>query len=50
MELEPKYVDVMVRRWQEFTGMAASLEGDGGSFDEILARRDGEIVPAGGAQ
>jgi DNA modification methylase len=50
IELEPKYVDVMVRRWQEFTGTAAVLEGDGRSFDEISARRDEETVPAGGTQ
>lgn len=37
MELEPKYVDVIVRRWQEFTGKKATLESDGRSFDEIAA-------------
>ncbi len=37
MELEPKYVDVIIRRWQEFTGKKATLEGDGRSFDEIAA-------------
>lgn len=35
MELEPKYVDVIVRRWQEFTGKHAKLEADGRTFDEI---------------
>ncbi len=35
MELEPKYVDVIVRRWQEFTGKQAKLEADGRTFDEI---------------
>jgi len=25
-ELDPKYCDVIVRRWQEFTGRAAELE------------------------
>jgi DNA modification methylase len=28
IELEPKYCDVIVRRWQEFSGMQAVLEGD----------------------
>jgi DNA modification methylase len=37
VELEPKYCDVIVRRWQEFTGKAATLEGDGRSYDEIGA-------------
>lgn len=39
MELEPKYVDVIVRRWQEFTGRSAVLAGDGRSFAEICAER-----------
>lgn len=39
MELDPKYVDVIVLRWQEFTGKAATLEGDGRTFTEILAER-----------
>ncbi len=34
MELDPKYVDVIVRRWQEFTGKAATLEQDGRTFAE----------------
>ena len=36
IELEPKYVDVAVRRWQTFTGLAATLEGDDGAFDDFL--------------
>jgi DNA modification methylase len=39
MELEPRYVDVAVRRWQAFTGMTACLLGDGRSFDVIAAER-----------
>jgi len=35
IELDPKYVDVVVRRWQEFTGQAATLEDNGQSFNEI---------------
>ena len=35
MELDPKYVDVIVRRWQEFTGKAATLEADGRTFAEV---------------
>lgn len=37
MELKPNYCDVIVRRWQEFTGQAATLEGDGRTFDEVAA-------------
>lgn len=39
IELNPAYVDVAVKRWQEFTGQDATLEGDGRSFDEIAASR-----------
>lgn len=40
MELQPVFVDVAVRRWQAFTGRAATLAGDGRSWDEIaIARR-----------
>ena len=31
-ELEPGYVDVIVRRWQDFTGREAMLENSGMSF------------------
>lgn len=39
MELDPLYVDVIVRRWQTFTGQQATLEGDGRTFNEIEAAR-----------
>ena len=39
MELEPRYVDVAVRRWQAFSGKAACLHGDGRSFDVVAAER-----------
>lgn len=42
MELDPKYVDVIIKRWQDFTGKRATLEGDGRTFDELAAER----VPA----
>ena len=35
IELEPKYCDVAILRWQDFTGQQAVLEGDGRSFEEI---------------
>lgn len=38
-ELTPEYVDVAVRRWQTLTGKAATLEGDGRTFDEIAVER-----------
>ncbi len=35
MELDPKYVDVIVKRWQEFTGKSATLESNGRTFAEV---------------
>lgn len=37
MELDPAYCDVIVRRWQDFTGQKAVLDGDGTTFDEAAA-------------
>lgn len=38
MELDPKYVDVIVSRWQNFTGKKAFHE-SGKTFDEMKAER-----------
>ena len=37
MELDPCYVDVIVRRWQEFTGKQATHEATGATFAEVEA-------------
>lgn len=42
IEIDPLYVDVAVRRWQAFSGQAATLDGDGRSFDVIAAERQSE--------
>ena len=39
LELDPKYVDVIVRRWQEFTGQEAVLAETGRSFAAEVAQR-----------
>lgn len=39
MELSPAYVDIAVRRWQEFTGKNATLEASGQPFDATAAAR-----------
>jgi DNA modification methylase len=39
MELDPKYVDVIVQRWQEFTGKQATLESDGRTFAECQSSK-----------
>lgn len=38
-EIEPRYIDVAVRRWEEMTGGSAILEGDGRSWAQIAAER-----------
>lgn len=35
IELDPKYADVIVRRWQDWTGRQAMREADGMAFDEV---------------
>ncbi len=39
MELDPKYCDVIIRRWQEFTGQQAMLAKDGRTFSLIKKER-----------
>jgi DNA modification methylase len=41
MELDPRYGDVICRRFQEYTGKEATLEGDGRSFEELKTARMG---------
>jgi DNA modification methylase len=40
VELNPVYVDVAVRRWQNFTGLSAKLSGRDLSFDEMDSERN----------
>lgn len=40
MELDPKYCDVIIRRWQEFTGQEAVLESSGQKFNELEGGND----------
>jgi DNA modification methylase len=44
IELDPAYVDVAVKRWQEFTGKQATLEDDGRSFADVAAERVAEAA------
>ena len=39
MEIDPRYVDVIIHRWQQYTGKTAVLDGAGGTFDEIGRER-----------
>ena len=40
IELDPKYVDVIVRRWQEWSGKQALRESDGIRFDDLVGTAD----------
>lgn len=39
MELDPKYCDVIIKRWQDFTGQEATLEATGETFNALSAKR-----------
>jgi len=44
MEIDPKYADCIIRRYQEYTGKPAVLDGDGRSFHEVAQERRKEGV------
>ena len=37
IKLDPKYADVIVRRWEEFTGKQATREADGVALDQATS-------------
>ena len=39
MEIDPRYCDVIIERWQSFTGSKAQLETDGRSFEDLRSER-----------
>ena len=39
VELDPRYVDVAILRWQTFSGKQATLASTGQTFDEISQER-----------
>ena len=38
VELDPKYVDVIVKRWEDYTGLKATRESDGQAFAELTTQ------------
>jgi DNA modification methylase len=38
IELDPTYVDVAIRRWEQYTGKTARLAPMGETFDELAVR------------
>jgi hypothetical protein len=47
VEIDPLHADVIVRRWQAFTGEQAVLLADGSPFDATAAARRGSGVDVG---
>ncbi len=46
IEIDPVYVDVAIKRWQQYTGKAATLVETGQTFEEIAeARERSNVVP-----
>jgi len=44
MEIDPKYADCIVQRWEEYTGKQAKLDGDGRTFNKIKTERAGAAL------
>lgn len=45
IELDPIYVDVVIRRWEAFTGRKSMLDGEGASFEEVATQRGEQPKP-----
>lgn len=39
MEFDPKFADVIIKRWQDFTGQEATLEATGETFNALATKR-----------
>ena len=50
IELDPKYADVIVQRWQDQTGQSARLEPSGQSFSEMTPSEIGAVASLGDDQ
>jgi DNA modification methylase len=46
VELSPEYVDVAVKRWQDFTGLHAIHEATGRTFNDMLAEKGNSVETA----
>ncbi|MCL1915686.1 MAG: DNA modification methylase [Desulfovibrionaceae bacterium] len=43
LELDPKFCDVIILRWQEMSGAEAVLQADGKPFSKVMAERGGGL-------
>jgi DNA modification methylase len=39
MEFDPRFVDVIIKRWQDYTGQQATLEATGQTYDQLAVER-----------
>jgi len=44
IEMDPKYVDVICRRWQEYSGGIATRQADGVAFDALSVGKADQII------
>jgi len=44
MEIDPRYVDVIVERWQDFTGKQATLADSDATFEQVQHERRPESL------
>lgn len=51
MEIDPTYVDVAIKRWQTYTGKAATLVATGQTFEDVAETRSqsSSLAPHHGA-
>jgi len=45
LEVDPKYVDVIIARWQQVAGKTATLDGSGATFEQVQSERCKEPKP-----
>jgi DNA modification methylase len=46
IEIDPVYVDVAIRRWQNYTGEAAVYAQTGKRFNEVAAQKEEQYARA----
>jgi hypothetical protein len=44
MELSEHYCDVIIKRWEQYTGKKATLESTGQTYEELKLERDNQSI------